>query len=55
MTQQDIFWSLEENRVIFMYSLHKLMYEQPGNAHCNVTATVHKSTAEHLAAGLVGR
>lgn len=38
-----------------MYSLHKLMYELPGNTHCNVPATVHKSTSEHSAAGPAGR
>lgn len=50
MAQQDILWSLVVNRVIFMYSLHK-MYDLPGNAHYNIPATVHKSTSEYFAAG----
>lgn len=39
----------------FLCTLHKLMYELPGNTHSNIPATVHKSTSEHLAAGLAGR
>lgn len=34
----------------FMYSLHKVMYDLPGNTHCNIPATVHKSTSEYVAA-----
>lgn len=51
MAQQDVLWSLVVNRVIFMYFLHKVMYDLPGNTHYNIPARVHKSISEYLAAG----